>query len=209
MTSFQQQLVAIVNAEQKRWQESGLLECIRDSGTQKPRSDVPQTGADEVSKYWRDGVGDFERNGCTNVAWSAAFVCWCLRQAGLALADFPFSSGHHAYIRWAIRNTINDKQNKSYYGRRLTDYAPQPGDMIAQWRKAKPTDPDPDITFDVQPDTFYSSHCDIVVAAFPDRILAVGGNVSDRVSVSTFPAASGILEPGKRLICVMQCSVPG
>ena len=165
-----------------------------------------QPGSDRVAKYWREGVGDLQRNGCSAVAWSAAFICWTLRQAGVKLDEFPFSAGHHTYIRWAITNSKQSKAGKLYYGMRVAEYRPQPGDVIAQWRKAKETDPDPDISFDNQPDDFYASHCDIVTKASADKIVAVGGNVSDRVKESSFGAVDGILKPKKALICILRLS---
>lgn len=194
-----------LQAELAVWKSNQLIECVRSLSTGKPLTGSgSQPGSDMVAKYWREGLGDLQRNGCSNVAWSAAFICWILRQAGVKLDEFPFSAAHHTYIRWAINNSKLSKPGKLYYGMRVADYRPQPGDMIAQWRKAKVSDPDPDISFDNQPDDFYASHCDIVTKATSDRIVAVGGNVSNRVKESSFGAIDGILKPKKALICVLR-----
>lgn len=198
-------LPEVLQAELAVWKSQQLIECARSPLTGKPLTGGgSQPGSDVVAKYWREGVGDLQRNGCSNVAWSAAFICWSLRQTGVKLDEFPFSAGHHTYIRWAIRNSKQNKPGKLYYGMRVVDYRPQPGDMIAQWRKAKNSDPDPEISFDSQPDDFYASHCDIVTKASADKIVAVGGNVSDRVRESSFGAVDGILKPKKTLICIMR-----
>jgi hypothetical protein len=89
---------------------------------------------------------------------------------------------------------------------RIDQYAPQPGDLIASWRKRRKTDPDPNITFDLQPDDFYPSHCDIVVASRPDRITAVGGNLGEagQVKAVTLAATGGVLNAKKSLIAVLR-----
>jgi hypothetical protein len=207
--AFAADLVASAVRELALWEDNDLVECIRDPrSTQKPKKPVgnpmTQPGSKRVAEYWQGGLGERNFNGCTDLAWSAAFICWNMRQAGMRIEEFPFSSGHHAYIRWAINNTKGEKPGKAYYGRRLADYKPKAGDMIAQWRKSRKTDPDPNITFDRQPDDFYPSHCDIVVRTTDQQIFAIGGNVSDRVKENSFAASGGILSPKKSLICVLE-----
>lgn len=205
--SIAESLVDKATAELQRWSEGAWVECVADSHTKKPIGlPAQQPGAQAVAAYWLGGVGDSSRNGCSDYAWSAAFICWCLRQAQVKLEQFPFSGAHHTYIRWAINNTKSNKSGKLYYGERTGDYALQPGDLIAQWRKAKKTDPDPDITFDHQPDTFYTSHCDIVTKVDKEWVHAIGGNVSDKVSESRFELEDGILKPRKTFICILRLS---
>lgn len=203
-------LADIVRAEFVTWKSQRLIECVRSPTTGKPLTAAgSQPGSDLVAKYWREGEGDQQRNGCSASAWSAAFICWSLREAGVKLDEFPFSAGHHTYIRWAIRNSKLNKPGKLYYRKRIAEYRPLPGDMIAQWRKEKPTDPDPDVSFDIQPDSFYASHCDIVTRVSPDKVVAIGGNLSDRVKESSFGAVNGILKPKKELICILRMSSDG
>jgi Uncharacterized protein conserved in bacteria len=128
-----------------------------------------------------------------------------LRCEAMPLTEFQFNPGHHAYIRASINNTKQNKPGKAYYGRRIAEYKPKPGDMIAQWRKPKASAPDPKITFDKQPDDFYPSHCDIVIRVSDTEIVTVGGNVGNRVKATVFPASNGFLLPKKELICVLEC----
>lgn len=205
-----QSLVTTATAQLQKWSEGNWVECVIDPHTRTPKpSPSQQPGAQAVAGYWLGGVGDSSRNGCSEYAWSAAFICWCLRQAQVSLEQFPFSAAHHTYIRWAINNTRQHKSGKLYYGERIGDYTPRPGDLIAQWRKAKKTDPDPDISFDHQPDTFYASHCDIVTKVDPAWVHAVGGNVSNKVSESRFELEGGKLKPKKSLIGILRLSEPG
>lgn len=198
-------LVENAKTELATWKRDGLVECVRSDVTGKPLGDpLNQPGSRLVAGYWSEGLGDPSRNGCSQVAWSAAFICWCLRRSGVKLDEFPFSAGHHSYIRWAIANSTRGKPDKLYYGMRLGEYRPQPGDMIAAWRKARKSDPDPNISFDNQPDAFYPAHCDIVVEPAEDRVIAIGGNLSERVKEARYPATGGLLVPQKQLICVLR-----
>ncbi|SEN46761.1 DUF2272 domain-containing protein [Pseudomonas sp. NFACC39-1] len=196
-------LVHAARSELRNWTTNELVECVYNASG-KPSAPGEQQGSDTVAKYWSNGLGDNSRNGCSSYAWSAAFICWCLRQADIRLEQFPFHGAHHAYIRWAINNAKSAKQGKLYYGRRIDAYSPKPGDLIAQWRKKDKDDPDPDVSFDSQPDEFYASHCDIVIRTTADRVFAVGGNVSNRVRESSFGLSQGLLKPKKELICIME-----
>jgi hypothetical protein len=48
-----------------------------------------------------------------------------------------------------------------------------------------------------------------VTKATADKIVAVGGNVSDRVEESSFGAVGGILKPKKALICILRLAGAG
>jgi hypothetical protein len=196
---FKEDLVQTALQELNFWMTGNFRECVQNIPANQ------QQGSKRVAKYWKDGLGERNLNGCINVAWSAAFICWCMRQAQMPIADFAFSAGHHAYIRWAINNTKMNKPGKTYYGQRLNSYEPKPGDLIAQWRKVRSGAPDPNISFDIQPDDFYPSHCDIVVEVTANSIVGVGGNVSQRVKKTIFAANEGILSPKRELICVLEC----
>lgn len=196
--TFATTLVSSAREQLEQWKLGAWTEC--------GEGVAGANGSKRVATYWLEGLGINGLNGCVDQAWSAAFICWCMRKAGMALGEFPFSAGHHTYIRWAINNAKQDKPGKSYYGRRIDVRQPRPGDLIAQWRKAKKTSPDPNITFDAQPDDFYPAHCDIVVEAGSEAILAIGGNVSNKVTLTRFTAIGGVLVPKKELICVMECA---
>jgi len=195
--AFKGNLTAIATAELNLWQAGGWTECV--SGTN------PGPGSARVNVYWEQGLG-LGYTGCDqDEYWSAAFICYCLKKAGMPASEFPFSEGHSTYIKWAIANTKQNKAEKTYYGKRL-DYPPKPGDMIARWYKNSPNDPDPNITFDNQPAGLYPSHCDIVVSASATTIATIGGNVSNKVSRTVYSATDGVLNPVKELICVLACA---
>ena len=206
--SFAADLVNIAKHEFTLWSHGDWIECVKDNATKEPLKDKKkQPGANKIYDYWLDGIGERNRHGCTNLAWSAAFICWCLRKSGMKLDQFPISGSHQAYIRWSINNTKFQKIGKTYYGRRVNEYLPKPGDLIAQWRKEKKSDPDPNISFDNQPDQFYMSHCDVVILVTADSVIAIGGNVSNKVKETKFALSNGFLAPKKELICIMECKL--
>lgn len=205
--AFPDDLVKAALDELAFWTDGNFRECVPGA------SPSQQPGSKRVARYWKEGLGNNFLDGCAKVngtrpPWSAAFICFCMRQADMPLIEFPFSAAHHTYIRWAVHNTKQNKANKTFYGRRVHQHHPKPGDLVAQWRKSKSSDPDPNISFDVQPDDFYPSHCDIVVEVSATKIVTVGGNVGNRVKKTTFLAQGGILAPKKELICVMECLKP-
>lgn len=192
--AFADQLVAKAQAELEFWKNGGLVECS---------ADKPQ-GSHRVRRYWQDGLHIMNLDGCdTDTPWSAAFICFCMQAAGMPLSEFPFSASHQAYIRWAVNNAKGNKPNKTFYGRRRTERAPQPGDLIAQWRTPASSPPP---SFNNMPEGFFASHCDIVVEANDHEVIAVGGNVSQRVKTTRFPAQNGILASFPSFICVMECA---
>ena len=194
MMTFAEVLKTAALEELKWWTDGGHHECS---------SSKPQ-GSKRVERYWKEGLHINGLTGCNiNQFWSAAFVCYCMQVAGMSEEEFPFSAGHHTYIRWAIRNTKQNKPNKTYYGRRFAEYKPKPGDLIAQWR-TPPSTPPP--SFDNQPSSFYPAHCDIVVAVSATAVEAVGGNVSNRVKTTVFAAVNGLLKPIPKEICVIECT---
>lgn len=183
---FTQDLVKAANGELAWWKNAGCKEC--------------GDGCKErVAKYWKNlGVN---LDGCSDQAWSAAFICFCMNAAQMPRLEFPYSIAHEAYIRWSIQNQKLNKPNKTYYGQRATQYAPKLGDMVAKARAAN-------IDYDHIPDRFFPSHCDIVVGFETGKVLCVGGNVSNKVSVTKY-AIDGkgrIVNPSaSKIICVMDC----
>ena len=104
-------------------------------------------------------------------AWSAAFISYVMRIAG-AGARFPYAAAHAHYIDAARTG------NPVLEAERLTDYAPVPGDLICYGRaRAR------GIRFEDLPAGLFPSHCDIVVARDADALEAIGGNVTDAVTM--------------------------
>ena len=114
----------------------------RADGTPHEESDPDML--DQLRAYWRDGVGASDwstkatRSAQNLESWSAAFVSWVLRTAGVpAGAGFTFSGRHLIYIVDALRNREASDRSKPFwfYGIDEQDQAqPKAGDIICMNR---------------------------------------------------------------------------
>jgi hypothetical protein len=109
-------------------------------------------------------------------AWSAAFISYVMRLAG-AGPGFPYSETHSDYINAAAQHA----PGVPLEAHRVEVYAPQIGDLICQWRGARP------VTFDQLPAGRFPGHCDIVVGITPGQLSVIGGNVDDAVAMKYVP----------------------
>ena len=128
-----------------------------------------------LEDYWRTGVGwlPSESDWWSRVPWSAAFISWVMRKAGAGRA-FKYSSAHAVYIKAAKDNRIanNDNPFKAY---RVSEVAPQVGDLVCKRRAGSGA------TYD-NIRAGMTTHCDIVTNVQPNRLMTIGGNVSNSVS---------------------------
>jgi Uncharacterized protein conserved in bacteria (DUF2272) len=116
--------------------------------------------------------------------WSAAFISWLARSAGVAPDEFPPTVLHWDYIERFLRAGDGAR----FIARDPLLYAPRIGDLVCVSRSAAVTD-------------FASLrrgpyHCDIVVAADVGAVEVVGGNVGDAVALARFGVdGRGLLLP--------------
>ncbi len=107
-------------------------------------------------------------------AWSAAFISWCMKEAG-AGDLFPYSAGHYKWINRSIKAAAEG--GGPLVGHRLNAYTLKPGDLIGYWRGDKV------ITFDnARTIGWYESHTDIVVEVANGVAYTIGGNVMHSVT---------------------------
>ena len=158
-TTYRRKVVEIAMSEWRRWGAQALHRT-------GPKQHHTGYGA-WVAHYWKIGTGHESR-----AAWSGAFVSYVLKEAG-AGASWPATGSHAHYIRWATAN--RDKRSGHFWARRLSEYAPRPGDLVCNSLESG-------IDYDRQPDRNYSSHCDIVVDVREGWIAVVGGNLSSSVA---------------------------
>ncbi|MGH7888564.1 MAG: DUF2272 domain-containing protein, partial [Candidatus Binatia bacterium] len=105
-------------------------------------------------------------------SWSAAFISWVMRTAGAGDA-FKRSSAHATYTRAAKDNRVANNNNP-FRAYRITELAPQVGDLICKSRAGSGA------TYDnIKRGMF--THCDIVTEVRPGKLVTVGGNVSNSV----------------------------
>ena len=130
----------------------------------------------QEADYWKEGV-DMDLTGKdTHEPWSAAFISWVMKKAGMG-ERFSYSDWHATYIRNSILARRRDDPSFAYWGYRLSERAPQVGDLVGYARQGG-------ISYDYQP-TVYASHTDLVVAVRPGEIDVIGGNVKDSVTKKT------------------------
>ncbi|MDX1375964.1 MAG: DUF2272 domain-containing protein [Burkholderiales bacterium] len=107
--------------------------------------------------------------------WSAAFISWLAKSAGLAQDAFPSSVLHWDYIEHALNGS-----SSRFVARDVRAYAPRVGDLLCAPRGE---------AFVAEVRTIHdlrhgAYHCDIVVERREGELDAIGGNVGDAVSLT-------------------------
>jgi hypothetical protein len=130
--------------------------------------------------------------------WSAAFVSWLMCEAGLGeTRHFQRSIGHWRYIDQAILARDGDVKDTAYVAYDVGEQPVGPGDLLCNARASS----DYRTLADRRPEIGRQapSHCDVVVKVdvAAKRILVIGGNVLQSVSLTILPATStdGTLRP--------------
>ncbi len=149
-------------------------------------------------EYWTKGAarsaGDADAAIKAGLAWSAAFVSYCVRQTDAA-APFAFSSLHAKYIQAAIKNRQAGGAAPGFFGDPPSGpgaRSPAVGDIIGFSRAD-----DVKTYADAASRDDYFSHCDIVVARHGNVISVIGGNVGDTVTKATIALDAKGLLPAK------------
>ncbi len=205
-----QRVLEIALAEWRDW--GGL---VREAGDEaaSPGAESAPANFPRVLAYWRavpEDEGAITRNRSLYLAalqgraegaalwrepyWSAAFISYVMLRAGVDRVEFPPSAAHGHYVDALIRAALRYPALAPFMPRLPGEYAPQPGDLACADRSPAPITDWRQRAADAG--RFRPMHCDIVVAAGPGAVEAVGGNVADAVTRTRFPAdASGYLLP--------------
>ena len=219
----------------REWQDFGAPEIDFTGFTARPLlAGLPETDPrvfPNLLAYWnsvRSGWQDYIRdqkllyeagNGAwTREAWSAAFVSYVMRSAGVDRDDFPWDAGHRTYIDALIQRHRLYGPAAVFQVYDVTQYAPRPGDLICADR-SRPLDRRLTSVAErlAEIGRPRGMHCDIVVELQPGRVAAIGGNVGNSVSRSWFPTdADGYLlrrepplDPSERsFFAVIRTSIP-
>ena len=134
----------------------------------------------KLRDYYKKGVGvnDSDRYYITT-AWSAAFISYIMKLAG-AGKNFKYSQRHSTYIVNSIKNR---KENKgAFKGYKPGEVNIELGDLVCYARQDG-------INYNTVGD--YASHCDIVTKINNNKVEAIGGNISNSVSKSTYNLNDG------------------
>jgi hypothetical protein len=200
---------------QAEWEDWGRLRAEA-----MPRDRLPIPGTLEsdaanfprVLAYWRavpeaEGAAAIARNraryaaGSTDLwrepAWSAAFISFVMRAAGVDAREFPPSAAHAFYLDALIADAERFPATAPFIPHEPGARAPRVGDLVCADRSASPIRSWRQRAADGG--RFRPTHCDIVVRVGPGFVEAIGGNVLDAVTLSRFPTdAAGRLLPRPR-----------
>lgn len=148
-----------------------------------------------VGEYWQS-IGHSLDGRDRDQPWSAAYISFVVRNANYT--GFKFSPSHARYILDAMEKRQNNRTTAPFWLFRLNEHKPQLGDLVCLRRQNG-------VTFDNLPPGGFKSHCDIVVEIRDQTIRALGGNVNESVSLSTFSLTSaGFLKEQGRLFAIMR-----
>jgi hypothetical protein len=108
--------------------------------------------------------------------WSAAFISWLARSAGISESDLPSSVLHWDYIEHILKQSPSGR----FIARDARSYAPKPGDLICSPRGKY---------FIAKVDSFANLvrgayHCDLAVNRHERSLMVIGGNVLDTVTMT-------------------------
>ena len=214
--SARQRMLRIATAE---WEDWGQRERVAGASTASAPSAAPESDPanfPRVLAYWRavdDDGGAAARNRPLYAAalsgragagadalwreppWSAAFVSFVLRGAGVDRREFPPDAAHSGYVDALLRDAERFPALAPFVPHEPEGYAPRPGDLLCADRSSDPITHWRQRAADAG--RFRPMHCDIVVEAAADFVLAVGGNLGDAVVRTRFPAdgAGRLLPP--------------
>lgn len=150
-----------------------------------------------VNGYWSAvGKPDLDGFDCKE-PWSAAFISWVMRQAGLSASQFPPADAHWHYIRYFIDHAAYS--DAAFVSHRSNDYAPKPGDLICATRGNNGFIPIYDMPTGAVLSGHAKLHCDIVVEKSGNTLASIGGNVRNSVSKTIITLKpGGLLQPTER-----------
>jgi hypothetical protein len=129
--------------------------------------------------------------------WSAAFISYVIRQAGVGVTAFKFSNAHRAYIYDAFAASAAEPAHEAgdrlYRACPLTATKPRPGDVICQQREPSLADASEEAVRErirseldgsAAARTVRRTHCDVVasVDAKARKVYVIGGNVAQSVT---------------------------
>jgi hypothetical protein len=126
--------------------------------------------------------------------WSAAFISWVMASAGVDAPEFRPDAAHSAYLDHLDALAAAWPQLAPFLPRDPSTHAPGIGDLVCRDRSRRALAAWADRA--AERGQFRPMHCDIVVAAGAGVVEAVGGNVSDSVTLSRWETdGAGRLRP--------------
>jgi hypothetical protein len=139
------------------------------------------------------------RAAVVDTSWSAAFVSYVVRQAGVGDDGFRFANAHSFYIYDAFATSMaevaNEANDRVYRACPITTTRPRPGDVICNQREPALADAGEDVARErIRADlatgatgparAIRRTHCEVVahVDAGARKLYTIGGNVNQAVA---------------------------
>lgn len=187
----------IVETAKEEWIYFGQQKVVIDGEEES----IPHVGiweddnwshSERVNQYWR-AVGKPRLSGddCRQ-PWSAAFVSWVMRTAGLPSSLFPPADAHRDYLVPLIAQAQGNP-GAVWVPHPIREYSPKPGDLICANRgRGFYGEVAEELPQTLNP----KLHCDIVVEIQGQSLQAIGGNVRNSVSKTLLTLTpEGYLQP--------------
>ncbi|MER8811259.1 DUF2272 domain-containing protein [Mesorhizobium australicum] len=198
--AFSDDLIKVARREWTRW--GGPMEKIDGTllGFTDPRMEAKHPFWTYVGEYWKS-IGS-NLDGRDDPAWSAAFICYCFKEAG-AKKRFPYQDNHSIYV--------SQIDSGKFAGLSLEDPGATPlafGDLLWASRTGHDCRTPPSSFADAKKELkkirekkadSFCSHCDIVVELRIGEADVIGGNVKQAVTRTTYKLDSqGKIRDGRR-----------
>lgn len=149
-------------------------------GNGRVRETDPEASG-RIGEYWQ-AVGVSGRNGMdTNYPWSAAFVSYCIQQAGAEDA-FKYHPAHCYYVNASMNASDRNDRSHGYIAHTTQSYRPEIGDIIVGGRGCAAYFDYSTAQAYFSANKFYASHGDIIIDVKDRHIVVVGGNLSQSVT---------------------------
>lgn len=142
--------------------------------------------------------------------WSAAFISFVMRSAGIDREEFPPAAAHREYVDALILAGDAYGGRATFLAHEVEDYAPVAGDMICADRASRGRAISTLAQRRAEMGTPRPMHCDIVMSTAPGEVLAVGGNVAQNVTAVRYrtDAAGRLVRNVRRWFVVFENRIP-
>jgi hypothetical protein len=180
----------IIEAATDEWIFFGQQKVI----IEKDEESIPHVGIwedddfghiERVNHYWRSvGMPRLTGKDCKE-PWSAAFISWVMREAGVSETLFPPAPSHRDYLAHFL--AVGQAADAVFIPHTIREYRPKPGDLICANRGSGYFG---DVVEELPQSLNAKLHCDIVVHVDGRFLYAIGGNVRNSVSKSILTLSS-------------------
>jgi hypothetical protein len=189
---FKEELVRLAKQEYDWWNPDGN-EKIYATLNGKTNPEAHQ----RLRQYYRLSglLGKFlTASDLNHLVWGAVFVSYLIKMAQ-SKDMLPYSERSIDLMRAAKKNRVLEVKTNPFWLYNITEYAPEPGDILFHWRDQAfnyhNIDPD-----DISP---MPAQCEVIVEKENKTIITIGGNISNSVSKHTITLDDeGKIPPGTK-----------